>query len=252
MPIDNPRKPMENQFQDILQHIALSQRWQRNGQMARTKKTIALIGLWLGLLLLSACNAPTPTSAPTIDLNPLRTEVASTVLAQVTQALALTPSVTPISTATATTPPTSKPSLTASPSPSTTVALPSGTPEAGAENHAQWVSQSIADDTTFAPGETFTMTWRLKNTGTSTWTAGYLLRYYSGESFGAPKEISLGREVLPGEEIDISIQMKAPANPGTYRSDWVMSSENRSNFKEPVFLRIQVAKPVTLTPTPKP
>jgi hypothetical protein len=96
------------------------------------------------------------------------------------------------------------------------------------------------------------MTWRLKNAGTSTWTAGYLLRYYSGETFGAPKEISLGREVPPGEEIDISIPMEAPANPGNYRSDWVMSNENRSNFKEPVFLRIKVAKPITPTPTPNP
>ena len=95
------------------------------------------------------------------------------------------------------------------------------------------------------------MTWTLKNTGTSTWTAGYLLRYYSGATFGALKEIAMGREVLPGGVIDISIDMKAPAIPGSYRSDWVMSNENRSNFREPVYLKIKVAVPVTPTPTPK-
>jgi len=95
------------------------------------------------------------------------------------------------------------------------------------------------------------MTWTLKNTGTSTWTAAYLFRFYSGNAFGAPNEIAIGREVLPGAPVDISIQMKAPANPGSYLSDWVMSSENRSNFKEAVFLRIKVAAPVTPTPTPK-
>jgi len=205
----------------------------------------------LSLLWLAACSPTVPTSTPTLDLNPFRTEVAATVLAQVTRALALTPSVTPLSSPTATHLPTSTQSLTVSPSPSATVTLSSGTPKAGTENQAQWVAQSIADDTIFAPGETFTMTWRLKNTGTSTWTAGYLLRYYSGDTFGAPKEISMGREVLPGEEIDISIHMKAPANPGSFRSDWVMSSENRSNFKEPVYLKIEVAAPVTPTPTPK-
>jgi hypothetical protein len=220
--------------------------------MAHKKRTLSGVGVLLSLLWLAACSPPVQTSTPTLDQNPLRTEVAATVLAQVTRALALTPSVTPLSTPIATNVPTSTPNPPASPSPSATVALSSGTPNAGTENQAQWVSQSIADDTTFAPDETFTMTWRLKNTGTSTWTAGYLLRYYSGETFGAPKEISLGREILPGEEIDISIQMKAPASPGTYRSDWVMSSENRSNFKEPIFLRIKVAKPVTPTPTPKP
>jgi hypothetical protein len=218
--------------------------------MAHKKRSLSVIGVLLVLLWLAACSPSTPTSTPTFDQNPLRTEVAATVLAQVTQALALTPSITPIPTPTATNLPTSTPRLTASPSPTATATLSSGTPSAGTENRAQWVSQSIADDTTFAPGETFTMTWRLKNTGTSTWTAGYMLRYYSGQTFGAPKEILLGQEVLPGGEIDISTQMKAPATPGDYRTDWVMSDENRSNFKEPVFLRIKVVKPVTPTPTP--
>ena len=219
--------------------------------MAHKKRTLSVIGVSLSLLWLAACSPTVPTSTPTLDLNPFRTEVAATVLAQVTRDLALTPSVTPLSSPTAMNLPTSTPSLTVSPSPSATATLSSGTPKAGTENRAQWVAQSIADDTIFAPGETFTMTWRLKNTGTSTWTAGYLLRYYSGDTFGAPKEISMGREVLPGGEIDISIYMKAPANPGSFRSDWVMSSENRSNFKEPVYLKIKVAAPVTPTPTPK-
>ncbi len=94
------------------------------------------------------------------------------------------------------------------------------------------------------------MTWRLKNVGTSTWTTAYLLRFYSGETFGAPKEVLLVREVPPGETIDITLKMKAPARSGSYRSVWVMSDEKRSNFKEPVYLQINVAVPATPTPTP--
>jgi hypothetical protein len=220
--------------------------------VSHTKRTLSLIGMLLSLLWSAACSPTVPTSTPTFDLNPIRTEVAATVLVQFTRALALTPSVTPLSSPTVMNLPTSTPSLTASPSLSTTVILSSGTPKAGTDNHAQWVSQSIADDTIFAPGETFTMSWRLKNTGTSTWTASYLLRYYSGNIFGTPKEISLGREVLPGGEIDINVDMKAPAIPGSYQTNWVMSNENRTNFKEPVFLKIKVVTPVTPTPTPKP
>ncbi len=219
--------------------------------MAHKKRTLRVFGVFLSLLWMAACSPTVKTSTPTLDLNPFRTEVAATVLAQVTQVLALTPSVTPLPSPTATNLPTSMPRLTASPLPSATITLSSGTPKAGTYNQAQWVAQSIADDTTFAPSQTFTMTWTLKNTGTSIWTAAYLLRYYSGNNFGAPNEIAIGREVLPGGQIDISIQMKAPANPGSYRSDWVMSTENLSNFKEPVFLRIKVAAPVTPTPTPK-
>ncbi len=63
--------------------------------MADYRKTSAVIGVVLGMLSLAAC-APRPaTAAPTIDLNPFRTEVASTVLAQVTQTVCPVPSDTP-------------------------------------------------------------------------------------------------------------------------------------------------------------
>jgi hypothetical protein len=215
-------------------------------------KTRSVIGVLLSLLWLAACSPAVSTSAPTLDQNLIRTEAAATVLAQVTQVLASTPSATPLPNPTATDLPTSTPGPTASPLPSATLTLSSGTPQAETDNHAQWVSQSVADGTVFAPGQTFTMTWRLKNTGTSTWTAAYKLRFYSGDAFGATKEIAIGQDVLPEGEIDINIPMKAPTNPGTYRSDWVMSNENLSNFKEPVFLKIKVLAPVTPTPTPKP
>jgi hypothetical protein len=217
--------------------------------MARTKKTLAMIGIGLGLLLLSACSSSTPTSAPTIDLNPLRTEVASTVMAEVTQALALTPSSTPIPSPTATLAPSSTPAQP-TPSPTGTQATPgSETPGAPTDDLAEWVSQSVADGTVFAPGETFINTWRLKNVGTTTWTPAYVFRFYSGNAFGAPQEILLGEEVAPGETIDIPISMRAPTALGDYRSDWVMANEFRSNFKEPVFIEITVARPATATPT---
>lgn len=206
----------------------------------------------MNLLWLAACSSAAATPAPTLDLNPLRTEIASTVFAQVTQALALTPSITPLPSATVMILPSMTPSLTASPASSAAVTQTSstGTPLATTVNQDQWVAQSIPDNSVFTPGQTFTMTWTLKNSGTSTWTAGYLLRFYSGNSFGAPKEISIGKEVLPGGQIDISIQMKAPNITGTYQSNWVMSNQNRSNFKQPVFINIKVAKPGTSTPTP--
>jgi hypothetical protein len=221
--------------------------------MAPKNRKLSVIGVLLSLLWSAACSPAVPTSTPTLDLNPIRTEVAATVLAQVTQVLALTPTITPLPSPTATDLPTATPSRTASAAPSATAVLSSLTPSVGTENKAQWISQTVADGTTFKPGETFTMTWRLKNTGTSTWTAGYLLRYYSGDTFGAPKEVSTGREVLPGDEIEINIQMKAPLNPGSYSSVWVMANENRANFKEPVYLNIKVALPTaTATATLKP
>lgn len=218
--------------------------------MSHKKRTLSLIGVWLSFLWLAACSSTPATSTPTVDMDPFRTQVAATVLAQVTQALALTPSATSLPSPSATSLPTLTPYLTASPSPSVAVIRSSGTATAVTVNQAQWVAQSIADGTVFTPGQTFTMIWTLKNSGTSTWTAAYLLRFYSGQSFGAPKEISIGRQVLPGDQIEISLQMKAPTTTGSYQSNWVMSTENRSNFKEPVYLNIKVATAVTPSPTP--
>jgi len=217
--------------------------------MIHTIKTVTVIGAFLILLCSSACGTATPTNTPTLDLDPLRTEVAATVLAQVTRELALTPSATPMPSPTATSTFTPTPAQTASSSPIPAATLPGGTPGTETPNRAEWVSQSIADGTIFAPGETFTITWSMKNVGATTWTVSYLLRFYSGNTFGAPQEIPLGRVVLPGETIDISIPMKAPISPGDYRTDWVLSNESRSNFKDPVFLKITVATPPTTAPT---
>jgi hypothetical protein len=221
--------------------------------MAITSKSAGIIGALLILFGLAGCSSATPTIVPTIDTNSLRTEVAATVLARVTQDLILTPSATPPPTLTATIRPTSTPAQTTTPPTEVagvTATLSSLTAEAGTDNRAEWVSQSIADKTVFEPGETFTMTWRLENTGASTWTTNYILRFFSGDPFGSPEEVPLNREVPPGETIDIILEMEAPAEPGTYTSVWVMSTADRSTFKEPVYLEIEVAGPATPTSTP--
>lgn len=233
--------------------------------MAQKMKFSGLIAALLCLFGLAACSSPTPTSTPTLDLNPFRTEVAATVLAQVTQDLALTPSAPPAPISTATYTPTATavqatglaPAKVTDASTSLTLTLATlatGTaaPTVVLADRAQWVSQTIPDDTTFAPNQAFTITWRLKNVGESTWTAAYLLRFYSGNIFGAPKEVVLGQAVPPGGTIDITLKMRAPEIAGKYRSDWVLSNEKRGNFKEPVYLAITVVLPATPTRTPTP
>ncbi len=205
-----------------------------------TGKTILLFGLFL----LAGCSGPNATAIPTPDLNPIRTEVAATVLAQVPGICALTPSPTQEIPPTQTT----APAATATLAETVTSTPSTGTPDT--RDLAMWVSQTVQDDTVFKPGQEFNMTWQLKNVGTSTWTAAYRLRFYSGDPFGTAKEIALGKDVKPGETVEIGAQMKAPARPGDYRSDWVLSNEVLRNFKEPVFLKIKVAAPTaTVTPT---
>jgi len=217
-------------------------------------KKLPILGILLSLIVLAACSAPTPTAtaSPTLDLNPIRTEAAATVFAQVSRTLAAQPTQTPIPSPTVTLAASAASATATLPvltTPLVTGTQPTLAPTPELENRAAWVAQSIADNTIFLPGQAFTLTWTLKNVGASTWTAGYLLRYFSGEPFGAAQEALLGREVPPGDTIEISLAMKAPVKPGDYRTDWVLSTEKRSNFKEPVFLKITVANPPTVTPT---
>lgn len=220
--------------------------------MTITGKTFVFIGGLLIMLGLAGCNPATPTVVAnqvvaTVDTNPLRTEVAATVFARVTQDLALTPSITPMPSPTATLQPTSAPTQATNTSATGVI---SGTVEAGTGDQAEWVSQSINDKTVFEPGETFTLTWTLKNSGITTWAVNYALRFFGGDPFSSAQEVPLNQEVAPGETVDIILQMKAPAKPGTYTSVWVMSTASRFNFNEPVYLEIVVAGPGTVTPTP--
>ena len=218
--------------------------------MTLSIKALRFFGSMICFLGLVACGSPTPSVTPTQDLDPFRTEVAATVLAQVTQAAALAPTATDVPAPTATKQPSATPTRATTPTLAVTATLPVGTLGSGTGDVAQWVSQTVPDDTIFTPGETFTMTWQLKNAGTTTWSPLYLLRFFSGNRFGAPDEILLDQEVLPGQTVSITLPMNAPTVAGIYRSDWVMATESRSNFKEPIYLKIVVAAPATATPTP--
>lgn len=67
-------------------------------------------------------------------------------------------------------------------------------------------------------GASFTKTWRLKNVGTCTWTSGYKLIFDSGDRMSAPDSVTLtGGTVPPGATVDVSVDLKAPGEEGTYQ-----------------------------------
>jgi hypothetical protein len=77
---------------------------------------------------------------------------------------------------------------------------------------------TIPDETEMVPGETFTKTWRLKNSGSCTWTSGYALVFQSGNSMGAPGSVQITTgTVAPGQDIDVSVVLEAPESSGTYQ-----------------------------------
>lgn len=165
------------------------------------------------ILIVSACNLPS--SAPaTEESNMVFTAAALTVQAQLTQPAAFsTPTLPP-------TLPTALSTNTVSALP--TLAAPTFPPAASATaacDLAQFVRDvTIPDGTTYAPGASFTKTWRLKNAGNCTWS-GYSLVFDSGDQMNGTSPTTIGA-VTPGQEVDISVTLTAPATPGSYRGYW--------------------------------
>ena len=89
---------------------------------------------------------------------------------------------------------------------------------------------TIADGSYVAPGSTFTKTWRIRNNGTTTWTTNYKLVFVSGTQMAKQSYVNLPYNVMPGQTVDISVQMTAPAEAGSYKSSWMLMNESGSQF----------------------
>lgn len=226
-----------------------------------------LAGLMVLLLTLAACGGGAPTPAPTVDLNLMYTQVAQTAYAQLTQTALAVP-VTPTDTATPTetnTPrPTNTPLITDTPlggvpSPTPLPTFGGGT---GGEvyDDAVYVDDvTIPDGSEISPGAVFVKTWRVRNTGISTWTPNYAVIYgWASDNWKSirnspPAPAPIGKSVKPGEEIDVSIKLKAPVESGFYQATFRLRNDRGYNFGEWLTVVFQVrGTPVPATPTATP
>lgn len=89
---------------------------------------------------------------------------------------------------------------------------------------------TVPDGERYAPGARFIKTWRLKNTGTTTWTTGYALIFISGSLMDGPPTASLPNEVAPGATVDVSVELTAPTKEGIYQGFWKLRTANGQIF----------------------
>jgi hypothetical protein len=66
----------------------------------------------------------------------------------------------------------------------------------------------------------FVKIWRIKNIGTCSWTTSYALVFVSGDLMSGPSAAALGRNVNPGETIELPVTLNAPNKNGNYRGYW--------------------------------
>ena len=146
--------------------------------------------------------------------------------------------------------------------PGSTSAAPTIPPVVGGTDKAEFVADiTVPDGTVFGPGEAFAKTWRLKNTGTSTWTPAYSLVFFSGNQMGGAAASPLPGNIPPGETADISINLTAPNTAGNYLGFWMLRNPSQRNFgvgpssDQPFYIEINVqgsGTPGTPGPTTPP
>ncbi len=215
------------------------------------KNKMSYFWLLSSLLVIAAiaCNFPGMSATP----DPLPTYAAQTVQARLTNipldTLPAPPKPQQTEPGALATDTPSEPTATNSPLPPTETTTPC--------DRAAFVTDvSVPDGTVFSPGESFTKTWRLKNTGTCTWDSDYDLVFKDGDSMSGPasKELTAG-SVAPGQNVDISVDLEAPDSEGTYKGFWWLRNDDGVLFgigatgNSAFFVEIKVGEP-TATPYP--
>ena len=91
------------------------------------------------------------------------------------------------------------------------------------------VDVTIPDGSPMTIGQDFLKTWKIKNTGACSWGAGYTVVFGYGEKMGGVPT-ALTTTVMPGQEVEVSVQFKAPAKAGEYKSWWRLANSGGSAF----------------------
>lgn len=185
-------------------------------------KTKFIITTILPALLIVACGPSATPAEPTPDVAAIRTSAASTVVSQFTLTAAVF------------TPTRSLPSETSAPEATATETQPAVAEVTNAEGTTivlcdkySWdvttVDVNIPDNTLMSPGQDFTKTWLIKNTGNCPWGEGYKLIFSYGEKMAGEAQ-AFTAVIAPSEEVQVSVNFKAPDLPGTYFSFWTLQN----------------------------
>lgn len=77
---------------------------------------------------------------------------------------------------------------------------------------------TIPDHTAVTPNQSLHKTWRVRNTGASTWD-GYKLIFVEGDQMGGASPVTIPT-TAPGSTVDINVNLTAPATPGSRAGYW--------------------------------
>ena len=177
------------------------------------------------------------------EVNAVYTNAAATLAVQQMTLQAASPSVTPtVATPTGTVTFTPQPlaTLPTSQGISTSSSSSSGGSGAVGCNNSVFVSDvTVPDDTVMTPGQSFTKTWKLQNTGSCPWTTSFKVSFVSGNAMSGTTT-ALTTTVQAGQSGDISVAMKAPVTTGDAIGYWILTNDSGQNFGSSFYVKIKV------------
>jgi len=201
-------------------------------------KLVVMLTLIMALAL-SACGAGEADATPTVSAELIRTQAVLTFQAQLTQTALANPTATP----TAMQSPTTAPTLSV-PTAGSAVAV---APTTGGGQSSSCYGLSFANDVTIpdgtqmTPGQSFTKTWLVSNTGSCAWESGFTFKVVGGDAMGG-STVTLNQRIESGRQYELSVPMVAPTNQsGTVRGTWRMADANGNFFGDGVFVEIRVS-----------
>ena len=200
------------------------------------------------LLALAACGGGASAS-PTADANMVYTQIWQTVVAGQTQTALVIPTATNTPAASLTAEASNTPLLTDTPLPGTPSVTPhaantrAATSQISCDNAQDITDVNYPDNTVVPAGTAFTKTWSFKNSGPCTWHANYVLIFsYSNEGAGwdGTSPVHFSGNTVPGNTINISVNLSAPAKAGTYRGVFRLQNDKGFNFGAEFWVQIVV------------
>jgi len=94
---------------------------------------------------------------------------------------------------------------------------------------ATFLEENYPDGSILKPGESFTKTWKIKNTGTTIWNTAYALVLSTaipGDALGSPQQVYVSQPTAPGESLSLSVPLTAPNESGTYTVYWSLQNDS--------------------------
>jgi len=92
---------------------------------------------------------------------------------------------------------------------------------------------------TLTPGQSFTHTWTLTNTGVEGWPVGCCVRFFSGAQMTNIDRIFLD-PLQAGGSTQVTIELTCPLSAGQFNGQWKMSLPNGTYFGELLCVNVRV------------